>query len=291
VDLDDEELPDRVVHLQAALDTAFLHFAGVILEYSPPDRIVPHSKLRGRASLPRRESVRLVSARLFDLERKVVQVAYDTENGLKITVQQHPEKRKNDFELAAMAQACGTLLAGWKALWMSSEPPLSVVIENPKKQKSEHGGGWNGPPNQYAISAVPFAAIGALDKMKGLQVRTMEYRQAKADVKRGSPYLDHKNEAIERMTQVLTKNNDKGGLQLLEEMTTQEWKLDDVADAFLLALKAARNSCHVTDKWLARVKERHTVTVEEEPVMAAIPSKKRKRKDMDGCEPKRARKE
>jgi hypothetical protein len=280
---------ERNVHYQCGLDTAFLHFAGAVIEYRPPDRVLPYSKTRGLGPIPRRESVRLVSARLLDLERKKAHVLYDTEGGVRMTVLPHPPKQTNAFEIASMAQSCGKLLAEWSALFAESEPPIAIAIENPKPQKND-GGGWRGPPNQYSVAVAPFAVIGALDAAKGLPPRFVEFRQAKADVKRGSEYAVHKEEAIERTRQIMKRNGDAGGLKLLEEMTAKHFKIDDIADAYLLAVKAARTTLKVTTKQLARVAERLRQADAGEDAAPAI-KKKRKRVDADGPPAKRAKKE
>lgn len=289
----DASLPDREIHFQAGMDTAFLHFAGVIIEYSPPDRVVAYSKSRGAGPVPRRESVRLVSARFLDLERQTAHVSYDTANGIvRMNVKPHPPKQQNAFELASMANACGRLFAEWKALFAESEPPISVAVENPKPQKNDSGA-WRGPPAQFAIATVPFAIVGALDAAKGLPPRFVEFRQAKADVKRGTAYATHKEEGIERTRQIMKKNGDIGGLALLDQMVEMHHKIDDVCDAYLLALYAVRARCKVTTKQLARVAERIRSSEAGEDA-APAPIKKRKRATADkadGPPKKRAKKE
>jgi hypothetical protein len=285
-------LPEREVHFQAGIDSAFLHFGTAIIEYKAPDRVLPYSKTRGLGPVPRRECVRLVSARFLDLERSIAHGLYDTEGGVtRMVVKPHPPKQQNAFELPSMANACGRLLAEWKALFAESEPPIPLAVENPKPQKNESGA-WRGPPAQFAIAVVPFAIVGALDQAKGLPARFVEFRQAKADVKRGTAYSEHKNEGIERTRAIMKKNADVQGLALLDKMEGMKWKTDDICDAYLLALYAVRARCKVSTKQLARVAERIRATEAGED--AVSPTKKRKHAGPSaegGRQKKRAKKE
>ena len=288
-----DTLPDRESHSQAGIDSAFLHFAGVKIAYGPPDRVAPYSKARGLGPVPRRESVRLLSARFLDLERSTTHVTYDTEDGAtQMAVKPHPPKQQNVFDLPSMAQACGKLIAEWSALFYESSPPTALAVENPRPQKNDSGS-WRGPPAQFAIATAPFAIVGALDRAKGLPPRFVEFRQAKADVKRGTAYATHKEEAIQMTRTIMKKNGDITGLALLDKMEEMGHKIDDICDAYLLALYAVRARLKVSTKQLARVAERiRAAEAGEDPAAASVPTKKRKYDGAgEGPQKKRAKKE
>jgi hypothetical protein len=185
--------------------------------------------------------VRVISARQFDLDAGHVSLRYNF--GERATMRPYtganPTRTDGEDGAAALFQTLGREISSWEELYLNRAPLTPVFTES---QKDQLKGAAAAGPIMFAIGKAIFAAIAACDAEHGCgdPHRIMAHAIGKDGVKRGSEYTVHKQEAEDRMIAEFTKQGDKGALRMLDVLKLGKWKLDDMADAFGLALKRAK---------------------------------------------------
>lgn len=253
----------------AVFDPASVNFAYALVEHTPAERRRKNiaQDILEEMHAPLEEQTRLLVARVINLKggRLVGQLdARRTDHPITVG---HRIPHPADVGILDVCGRGGEWLQRFTELF--EEPIPDVFIEPPGSMGADSIWLWQ------LVGAVR-GAIGFADADLGIVGRRVAFAQKKADVKRGTAYVQHKADSIKAMREHAQRTGDDLAVRFMDELTRTGQKLDDLADCYNMARAADDQP---PPQFLVPQRKKKRLRDRVRPALKEPPAKRRRRHD------------